>query len=233
MAGLLRKAVDAASVLIVAGVLAIGLVRFAFGDSESEDPVAAVAPESAAGVVRWLASTGNWLGSKPAPVELMVFSSYSCGHCADFQETLERLLDRYPQHLSVAVKDFSNPSTLSHNKVALGAECAADQGRFESYHNAAFRNWRLVSYTNGWRMLADTAGIPALSRFEACVASQETKARVLEDYQDGKRLGVSSTPTFFINGQGPVVGAVPFEQMDSLVAGQFRGRSNKGTDPSR
>jgi len=171
-----------------------------------------------------MAGGGNRIGPKDAPVVVLVFSHYECGWCRKMDKALQALLRRYPQHLAVVFKHFVEPATLTYSKVPLGAECAAMQGRFPEYHIAAFENPRIYSFSNGWRTLADEAGVPDLLAFEACVYGQRLVDRVVKDWEDGTEVGVAGTPTFFINGHGPIRGFIPPPRLDSLVTMHFRGR---------
>jgi len=102
-------------------------------------------------------ATGHWLGPREAPVVVLLYSSYTCGFCAEFHTTLTRLRERYPQHLAIVVKPFAEPSALTAYMVPLAAECASEQDRFLEFHEAAFSNGRLLQYSRGWRELADSA----------------------------------------------------------------------------
>jgi len=148
-------------------------------------------------------------------------------------EALHTLIRRYPQHLAVVYKHFVEPSSLTDSQVPLGVECAGKQGRFAEYHMASFENARKYYFSDEWRTLADEAGIPDLSEFEACVITRRHAARVVQDYEDGRQAGVVATPTFFINGQGPFRGFVPLERLDSLVTMHFHGRSKALALPPR
>jgi predicted DsbA family dithiol-disulfide isomerase len=94
---------------------------------------------------------------------------------------------------------------------------------FEEYHEAASRNRRIIDYSDGWRVLADSSGIPDLPTFEACVRSFRHAEEVEEEYRQAERLGISSTPTWVINGQMHV-GATPLPALDSIIASHFRDR---------
>jgi protein-disulfide isomerase len=136
---------------------------------------------------------------------------------------------RYPQHVAVVFKHFQRPELMARSKVSLGVECSASQGRFIEYHTAAFAFPKIQGYTNGWRSLADSAGVPDLLEFERCVRTQIHADVIMRDYEDGRRLNVAATPTTFINGQGPVRGVISLERLDSIVTAHLRGRS--GSDP--
>jgi protein-disulfide isomerase len=73
-------------------------------------------------------------------------------------------------------------------------------------------------------MLADSADVPDLDEFEECVLRGLHVKRIREQYQEGIALGISSTPTMLINGR-MLIGSVPLQRLDSLIAAEFRGRS--------
>jgi protein-disulfide isomerase len=116
-------------------------------------------------------------------------------------------------------KDFIVISPESAT-AANAAKCAADQSRFWDYHDLlmsrsglsadAFSKASLKSY-------AQQLGLDA-AKFNACVDSDQHLDEVYQNVNEGKQLGVQSTPTFFINGQ-KVEGAVPYEQLKSIIDG--------------
>ena len=52
--------------------------------------------------------------------------------------------------------------------------------------------------------------------FDTCLDEGKFAGLVQEDLDQGKRYGVSSTPTIFINGR-PIIGAAAFELFDTVV----------------
>ena len=102
---------------------------------------------------------------------------------------------------------------------AQAAECAADQGKFWEYHDllfdkqngenvGTFTKENLLSYAK--ELGLDTA------KFEPCVKNDETLQRVVADTNEGRQVGVTGTPTFFINGR-PLVGAQPAEAFQTQI----------------
>ena len=102
---------------------------------------------------------------------------------------------------------------------AQAAECAADQGKFWEYHDllfdkqngenvGTFTKENLLSYAK--ELGLDTA------KFEPCVKNDETLQRVVADTNEGRQVGVTGTPTFFINGK-PLVGAQPAEAFQTQI----------------
>ncbi len=107
---------------------------------------------------------------------------------------------------------------------AQASECAADQGKFWEYHDllfdkqngenvGTFTKENLIKYAQELKLDA--------SKFDPCLNNDETLKRVQDDTLEGRNVGVSGTPTFFINGK-PLVGAQPasaFQQLlDPLLA---------------
>lgn len=84
--------------------------------------------------------------------------------------------------------------------VALGGVCAQEQGKFWPYHDKVFGS----TLTNPGRddvvKLAGELGLNT-SAFEACIASPLAKERVAADIQEARKVGVTGTPTVFINGK--------------------------------
>ena len=122
------------------------------------------------------------------------------------------------------MKHFVAPSVSPQYRIPVGAECAAEQGRFAEYHEHAFRQGRILSYSNGWRTLADSAGIPDMDRFTKCVLADRPGARIVQQYEEAKQLGVAVTPTLFVNGER-IIGSPPAARLDSLVAQHFPERA--------
>ena len=161
--------------------------------------------------------TGHRLGHPEAPVVLLLYSDYHCGFCREFDIALQRVRSRYPDHLAVVVKPFTPLGTGSVAKMFLAAECAADQGVFEGFHSAALRLSGAGSGPMGWRSVADSVGVPGRAAFERCVTGA-LHAQVIEDaYDEGRHLGVTGTPTFFVNGI-PYTGAHGVADLDAIVA---------------
>ena len=170
-------------------------------------------------------SDGNHSRGNPdAPVTIVEFSDFECGHCAASHQTIDDLLRRGEQNVRVVFHHFPldsacNPKIRSRMHpqaclAAVAAECAADQGRFWEYHNLLFDNQQhlerdyLLAYAS--RLGLDT------SRFAACLGSEAAAARVEHDANGGAQLGIDSTPTLFINGR-TIKGALETDLLTAAV----------------
>jgi len=106
----------------------------AFGTSELLGPRVPVAQSDRP------PSATAYIGSRWAPVSLVVYTRYSCGFCTDFASMTDTLLARYPEHLRVIVRNVPSTAGSSEARFAIAAECAADQDAFPRYHRAAFED---------------------------------------------------------------------------------------------
>lgn len=138
-------------------------------------------------------------GNPKAKVTIVEFADYQCPHCKEAAGVMGKLLQRYGDKLRVVFRDFPiNRSGISR-KVAEGGICADEQGRFWDYHDLAFaRQSYLKAITP--QQLAEELGID-VSKFEACYERETTRTKVSKSLEEGRRLGISATPTFYINGR--------------------------------
>ena len=88
---------------------------------------------------------------------------------------------------------------------ALAAEAAAAQGRFEDMYHRLFETqaqWGEAeeSQADLFRTFAEELGLD-MGTYDAAISNPETRARVDMDLNEGLTLGVSSTPTFFVDGK--------------------------------
>ena len=102
---------------------------------------------------------------------------------------------------------------------AQAAECAADQGKFWEYHDLLFdkQNGENVGTFTKENLMAYAKELGLDStKFDPCLQNDETYQRVVSDTNEGRQVGVTGTPTFFINGQ-PLVGAQPAQAFQAQI----------------
>jgi len=137
-------------------------------------------------------------GSMLAPVEVVEFADYQCPHCKTASAIMQRLEKRYGDKIRVVFMDFPiNRSGISL-KVAEGGVCADQQDRFWDYHNGAFEQQASLSAKSP-QELASRLGLD-LERFSSCLTGTEAVSKVAKSKAEARRLGLDSTPTFFVNG---------------------------------
>jgi protein-disulfide isomerase len=163
-----------------------------------------------------LLGDGHWIGNRDAAVKVLVFSNYACGFCKTADSIFTELQQRYPSEVVVIVRHYVDPEASYPEQFTHGVECAAEQDYFVPYHRAAFRNLRAINYWNAARLVADSADIPDMAQFERCVTDKAHADRIRRDWQVAQHLGVSGTPTLFVNGTR-IVGAPPLSLLESFL----------------
>lgn len=154
-------------------------------------------------------------GPPEAPVIIMEFSDFQCPFCERVQPTLKALLKEYPDSVRLVYRDFPIPQLHKEaKKAAEAARCAAEQGKFWEYHDLLFANRTQQKDPDLKRYAADLK--LDTDRFAQCFATGRYTKVVERGITDGKKVGVTGTPTFFVNGI-PLVGAVPLEQFKALI----------------
>ncbi len=154
------------------------------------------------------------LGPPDAPVVIVEFSDYNCPYCQRFhQETFRPLMEAYSGQIRFVYRDFPITSQESFN-AAQAAECAGDQGGFWEYHDALFSGRHGLGL-EAYGAYADELGLD-VEELIRCVREGRYAQEVQADARYASQLGVSGTPTFFVNGI-PLVGAQPLERFTQII----------------
>lgn len=169
-------------------------------------------------------SSGGHTKGGPASVVMVEFSDFECGHCARAYRSLKRVLPRFGNDVELVFHHFPldsscNPAVTGSGHpyaclAAMASECAAAQGHFWEYHDLLFQNQSkldrdsLLSYAD--RLSLDR------KKFTACLESDMPRRRIANDVALGTRLGVQSTPTFFLNGR-TVKGALAPDKLEHAI----------------
>ncbi|MGW9309799.1 DsbA family protein [Saccharomonospora azurea] len=162
------------------------------------------------------------LGATDAPVTMVMYEDYRCPFCAKFSRDIApSLIDRYIDAgvLRMEWRDlpiFGEQSLLA----ARAGRAAAEQGRFweftEAVYAAAPDRGHPDLTADALRDFAREAGVDDLDRFTKDMNSDRFDAAIETDIREGTGVGVSSTPTFVVNGQ-PVLGAQPLDTFTSVI----------------
>jgi protein-disulfide isomerase len=136
-------------------------------------------------------------GPPDARITIVEFTDFHCSHCRDAEAVLQQVLSRYPARL--VHRDL--PNDVSHplaREAHEAARCAEAQGQFWPYRERLFAT---PSPSGQALKQAAQAAHLDLGTFEKCVAAGTGRGAIEADAADAKRLGVTTTPTFFINGR--------------------------------
>jgi protein-disulfide isomerase len=154
------------------------------------------------------------MGPQNAPIEVIEFSDFECPFCARGADVTKQLVEHYGDKVTIYFKHFPLPMHANANVAAQAAECANDQGKFWEYHDVLFRNQKAL----GAQALVGYAADLSLDSeaFQQCLSSQKYASRIDSDLAEGKSVGMSGTPGFYINGI-PLSGAQPFLNFKQII----------------
>jgi protein-disulfide isomerase len=139
-------------------------------------------------------------GSADTPVTIVEFADFQCPYCGKVEPTLRDVLAKYNGRVKLAYRDFPLSQIHEHAEVAAEASrCALAQGKYWEMHDAMFADQAKLDEAD----LVKTAAGLGMDRnsFESCLKSGKYKTMVQQDVEAGSEVGVSATPTFFINGE--------------------------------
>ena len=173
---------------------------------------------------RTIDSLGVDFGTPEAPVQLIEFFDYGCGYCRAFhQNTRGPLHEQYvdPGRLYWKSLPFITGNWATSVPVSLAAECARDQGvgYFEAITDLIFArqgDWKSASAPEELAEgFAKEVGLD-MERYRTCFENDELLWRLQAQTALADQLEVRGTPTLWVNGIGPIVGALPLEAFQQL-----------------
>lgn len=149
---------------------------------------------------RGLIEDGHRIGHSNAPVQIVVFSDFECGACADFARRVFPLLrQEFPDKLALIFRHWPISRHKNAYPAARAVECAARQGYFQALHDTLFAQQSLL----GWKSYAEMArdsGVPDIRAFTLCMDETDPVPTIEDDVKAARSLGATGTPTIVING---------------------------------
>jgi protein-disulfide isomerase len=155
-------------------------------------------------------------GNKDAKVTIVEFSDFQCPFCSRANETVVELKKKYNGKIKMYFKQFPLPMHKDAKPAAEASMCVAEQGadKFWKWGDAVFKQQDKMDLPSLEKHAKDV-GVD-VKKYDDCVAAHKYADYVAKDTEYGNKVGVRSTPTFFINGQ-LVSGAVPIENFSEII----------------
>jgi protein-disulfide isomerase len=150
------------------------------------------------------------IGNPEALVTIVEFTDYQCPFCQRAEDTVAKLRATYGTDLRVVVAERPLPFHDRARPAALAALAADQQGKFEAMHARLFG----LKGKLGDDAIADAAQAETLD--PARFAADRMSATLTVPDALATSLGVTGTPTFFVNGR-KVQGAQPFDKFQPVV----------------
>jgi protein-disulfide isomerase len=151
-------------------------------------------------------SAGDWVRGNPqAPVLIIEYSDFQCPSCAMVSPVMDEVLKAYPTQVALVYRHFPLKQVhLQAELAAQAAEAAGTQGKFWEMHDLLFQNQTQWAENRGAKQkfgeYAKGLGLN-IGQFNQDINSKEIRGLVKADYLSGLEQSLSSTPSFFINGE--------------------------------
>ena len=200
-----------AVVVLVAAAVIGGILLFS-GDGNDEP-----GPTPEAAVSKTLipddAHTLTQAATDGPQVSLVEFLDYQCPACSSFYNNITSKIEKdYADRITFVPRNFPLDSHPLAQLAARSAEAAGKQDKFAEMYHQLYDNWdqwavegqsmraNIREATQQFEQYAADIGLD-VEQFRADLDSDDVRMRVERDMADGEKLGVDSTPTFFINGE--------------------------------
>jgi Na+:H+ antiporter, NhaA family len=130
---------------------------------------------------------------------VLIYGDYLCPYCQRLRPVLERLRKALGDRMAYVFRHFPNervhPGAELMSRVA---EAAGRQGKYWEMHDALYSHTAPLSDTAALKV-AEELGLD-MARFRRDLDDPKLRKRIEEDVADGRKNGVTGTPTIFIDG---------------------------------
>lgn len=153
-------------------------------------------------------------GPDNATVTIVEYSDFQCPACGAAAPIIADILEAYPTQVKFIYKDFPLSFHSYAQKASEAAECAGAQGKYWEMFDKLFANQEALTVSD-LKGYAAELGLNT-TEFDACLDSGRMEMEVKLDADEGKRLSIRGTPTFFVNDER-IVGVYPFTYWQHLI----------------
>ncbi|MGB7292976.1 MAG: thioredoxin domain-containing protein [Thermodesulfobacteriota bacterium] len=143
-------------------------------------------------------------GIETANVTIVEYSDFQCPFCKRGSQMLPQILQEYDGKIKLMYKQLPLPMHNWAKDAAIASLCAHEQGndKFWEFHDLLFENQQNIKVENSndeFKGFAKKIGLNE-NDFDKCLGSADIAKRVQADIDEARSIGVTSTPTFVVNG---------------------------------
>lgn len=156
--------------------------------------------------------TDHVRGNPNAKYTVIEYTDFQCPYCAQFHEAMSAIVKEADvrwvyRHFPLAFHPLAA-------RAAEAAECAGEHGKFWEYSDALYALKDKMT-EDSFVKIAQKLGINWVS-FSLCMSANKYAAIVSAQHEDGVKLRISGTPSFYLNGKR-FNGFVPLEELRKLT----------------
>ncbi|MEI6529550.1 MAG: DsbA family protein [Candidatus Falkowbacteria bacterium] len=162
---------------------------------------------------------GYTIGTLTPKITVVEFTDFACPYCKQSAPEIRKLMEEYKDTVKLVIRDY--PIHDNSIDLAIAARCAGEQGKYWEAYDSLFTNQDNLIGTStiqndilswGEFLKLDSA------RFKTCITDKRYIDLVKRDYDDGNKLKIQGTPTWFVNNY-PITGYYSAERFKELFDG--------------
>jgi len=158
-------------------------------------------------------------GPKDAKVTIVEFGDFQCPACGVSYPIVEQILKTFDGKIKFVFREYPLPGHANGRISAYAAEASGEQGKFFEMYNQLYDNQKEWGEDKNpmqfFEKYAKNIGLD-VDKFKKDIEEKKYDARIQKDINDGQTLGVTATPTFFINGE-KITGGMSFEDFKAKI----------------
>ena len=148
-------------------------------------------------------------GSKDAPVVVFEYADFQCPGCASMNPRVNAAIEKANGKLAIVYRNFLLSYHQNGTAAASAAEAAGLQGYYKEYADKLFSEQAEWEYADASERTAlfnkyfdeVTNKKGDLEKFNQDISSTEVSRKISFDMGIGKRVDISVTPSFYVDGQ--------------------------------
>jgi len=162
---------------------------------------------------------GYTIGSQNPKINIVEFTDFACPYCRESAAEIRELMEEYKNTAKLTIRDY--PIHDNSIDLAIAARCAGEQSKYWDAYDSLFINQDNLTGTSTIQVdlesWADYLGLDT-TKFKACLTEKRYIDLVKRDYDDGNKLQIQGTPTWFVNNV-PITGYYSKEKFKELFDG--------------
>lgn len=172
-----------------------------------------------------IANTGWFEGSPTAPNTLTEFADFQCPACGYFEPMVEKLLQDDKGKFKLQYKYFPLQMHQYAMITAEAAEAAGRQGKFWPMHDQLFKQQEAIENSQNPQPIIDkiaqSIGLN-MDQFHKDMKDKSVAAKIQSIQDEGIKLGVNETPTFYVNGHHLINPSSDYNTFKAQVESYFK-----------
>ncbi|MBQ6461065.1 thioredoxin domain-containing protein [Candidatus Saccharibacteria bacterium] len=199
---------------IIVGILVVALIGIAaFSVIDGNNKATNYDDYNFASIIKPDVHNGNIgdhvKGDPNAPVVIVEYADFQCGYCALMNPRVDKIVEKADGKLAIVYRNYLLSYHQNGTAAASAAEAAGLQGYWKEYASVLFANqdeWAYATASERTELFDKyfeevTDGKGDLEKFNKDLTSPEVSQKISFDMGIGKRINISGTPSFYIDGE--------------------------------